>query len=253
MATVALSKITAYTDRLLRTGKIEDWPGAANGLQVENNGKITRLAAAVDASGTVLQMAVAAQADLLIVHHGLFWSPSHPWTGKRYTQVKTLLDHNLAVYSSHLPLDVHPVHGNNVQLCRALNLKPGLPFFHYKNQLLGVSVHNRISRQELTRRLQLATGQKSLVAPFGPQTCRKIGIVTGGAGDQIRLAASEGIDTLITGEGPHWSFTVAEELEVNILYAGHYATETFGVKSLAQHLAHKFNLPWIFLDNPTGL
>lgn len=253
MATVPLSKITAYADRLLRTVKTEDWPGAVNGLQVENNGKITRLAAAVDASWTVLKMAVAAQADLLIVHHGLFWAPSHPWTGKRYAQIKLLLDRNLAVYSSHLPLDIHPVHGNNAQLCRALGFKPAEPFFHDRDQWLGIAVHSRVQRQELTRRLHLATGQKPLVAPFGPEVCWKIGIVTGGAGDQIRLAASEGIDTLITGEGPHWSFTAAEELEVNVFYAGHYATETFGVKSLTQHLAHQFKLPWIFLDNPTGL
>jgi dinuclear metal center YbgI/SA1388 family protein len=250
---ILLSKIVAYTDRLLRTATWNDWPEAVNGLQMENNGRVGRIAAAVDASWTTLRMAIAAQADLLLVHHGLFWAPSHPWTAKRYRLIRTLVENNLAIYSSHLPLDAHPRYGNNIQLCRAMGLKPSRKFFYEKGQPIGVAIDTRMTRNELARRLQRAVGQKPMVIPFGPATCRKIGVVSGGAGDQVKLAASEGVDTFITGEGPHWSYAAAEELDVNLMYAGHYATETFGVKALAEHLSRQFKVPWIFLDNPTGM
>jgi dinuclear metal center YbgI/SA1388 family protein len=253
MKPIHLSRIVAYTDRLLRTSTFTDWPGAANGLQVENNGRVNRLAAAVDASWTTVRMAAEAKADLLMVHHGLFWSPSHPWTGKRRNLIQVLLEHNLAVYSSHLPLDAHPKYGNNTLLCRALGFKVHRDFLVEKGHPLGVSVRTSMTRTDLVRRLQRAVGHRPLVIPFGPSMCRSIGILTGGAGDQLRRVASEGVDTLITGEGPHWSYALAEELGINVLYGGHYATETFGIKALAQHLSARFGLPWVFLDNPTGL
>src|SRR6266542_4498812 len=107
MPKASLTAIVKHCDRLLRTDKIKDWDGAANGLQVENRGAVTRIAAAVDASLATVRLAIAAKADLLIVHHGLFWSPSHPWTGKKYELLRLLMDRDLAVYSSHLPLDAH--------------------------------------------------------------------------------------------------------------------------------------------------
>lgn len=253
MPKVSLASVARYCDRLLRTGKIEDLDRAANGLQVQNRGHVTRLAAAVDGSLATIRMAIAERADLLLVHHGLFWSPSHPWTGKRYELLRLLLDHDLAVYSSHLPLDVHPRLGNNAQLCAKLGWRDLKPFFPYKNQFIGLQTRTRLARAELGRRLALVLGTEPLVLPGGPIVCQRIGVVTGGAGDQLKLAASEGIDTFITGEGPHWSYALAEELGVNVFYGGHYATETFGVKALAQHLSAKFGLPWGFLDRPTGL
>ena len=253
MATTSLSALARHCDRLLRTADIKDYDGAANGLQVENRGRVTRLAAAVDASLATVKLAIAARADLLLVHHGLFWGPSHPWTGKRYELLRLLLENNLAVYSSHLPLDAHPKLGNNVQLATALGLTRLQPFFFEKGQHLGLQTKTNLSRDELMRRLGLVVGRPPLLLPGGPATCRRIGIVTGGAGSQLKLAASEGVDTFITGEGPHWTCALAEELGVNVLYGGHYATETFGVKALAKHLSAKFKLPWTFLDHPTGL
>jgi dinuclear metal center YbgI/SA1388 family protein len=253
MSKTSLSAIVGYCDHLLHTAGVRDFERATNGLQVENNGKVSRVAAAVDASLATVRLAVAAKADLLLVHHGLFWGPMHPWTGKRYQLLRCLLDHNLAVYSSHLPLDAHPKLGNNAQLGRALGLKNLRPFFFDHGQYIGFQARARIARTELAARLQRVVGVEPVVIPGGPESCRRIGVVSGGAGDEIQRAADEGVDTFITGEGPHWSYALAQELDLNVLFGGHYATETFGVKALAAVLSGRFQIPWTFVDYPTGL
>jgi dinuclear metal center YbgI/SA1388 family protein len=218
-----------------------------------NRGGVTRIAATVDASLTTVKLAIAARADLMIVHHGLFWSPSHPWTGKKYELLRLLVENKLAVYSSHLPLDAHPRLGNNARLCAALGLKKWKPFFFSHGRFIGFQARQQIPRADLARRLERATGAKPRILPGGKNVCEKIGVVTGGAGGDLKQAAEEGVDTFVTGEGPHWTYALAEELGINVLYGGHYATETFGVKALASHLSRKFKLPWEFLDHPTGL
>jgi putative NIF3 family GTP cyclohydrolase 1 type 2 len=110
-----------------------------------------------------------------------------------------------------------------------------------------------VTRDDLAAKLAQAVGGPVKICPGGPFRCKSIGLVTGGAGAEVAQAAAEGVDTFITGEGPHHSFTLAEELGVNILYAGHYATETFGVKALAERVAKKFGLAWEFIDHPTGM
>src|SRR5271154_3669493 len=253
MPKISLAAITARCDKILRTAVIGDYDGAANGLQVENSGAVTKIAAAVDASLATIKLAIAAKADLLIVHHGLFWSPRQPWTGKNYELLKLCIENNLAIYSSHLPLDAHPKLGNNAQLCAALGLKNLKPFFLTHGQTIGFKSQTKISRSELAARLERATGTKTRIIPGGKDVCKKIGVVTGGAGNELRQAAGEGVDTFITGEGVHWTYGVAEELGLNVFYGGHYATETFGVKALSAELAGKFHIPWEFLDYPTGL
>ncbi len=253
MSKASLSEIVRHCDRLLRTDKVVDYDGAVNGLQVENRGQVTRIAATVDASRATIKLAIAAKADLLIVHHGLFWSATHPWTGRRYEMLRLLLENNLAVYSSHLPLDAHPALGNNALLCAALGFKKLRPFFPSHGQTIGFQTITNISRDELASRLACATGAKPRLIPGGPKICRRIGVVTGGAGGDLRIAAAEGVDTFITGEGPHWTYAVAEELGLNVFYGGHYATETFGVKALAAALARKFKVSWTFVDHTTGL
>jgi dinuclear metal center YbgI/SA1388 family protein len=207
----------------------------------------------VDASLATVGKAIKARADLLIVHHGLFWSKRQPWTGKSIELLRLLIENNLAIYSSHLPLDLHPKLGNNAQLASALGFTKTNPFFFTRNQFLGVQTMSAVSRDELKKRLRSVTGADVKCIPAGPAKCRRIGIVTGGAGAEVKLAASEGVDTFITGEGPHWTFPLAEELGVNVFYGGHYATETFGVKALAAHLSAKFRVPWSFIDHPSGL
>jgi dinuclear metal center YbgI/SA1388 family protein len=253
MASASLAEITRYCDRLLRTSEIKDYDGAANGLQVENRGRINRIMAAVDASASTVDIAIESEADLLIVHHGLFWAPSHPWTGRRYQLLRRLIENDLAVYSSHLPLDLHPRLGNNRLLANALGFRKLKPFFLKHGEPLGCKTIARVDREELAARLASATGNRVTVLPGGPRACRRIGIVTGGAGGQLLQAVAEGVDTFITGEGPHWTFATAEEAGINVLYGGHYATETFGVKALAKHLSQRFGVSWGVIDYPTGL
>jgi len=253
MRQASLAKIVDYCNRILRIAQVNDYDGALNGLQVQNNGRITRIAAAVDASLATAKLAVDAGADLLIVHHGLFWSPRQPWTGANYRLFEYLLKNNLSVYSAHLPLDLHPKLGNNAQLCRALGFTKLQPFFFQKNQHLGFKTTKPISRAQLAQRLERAVGGPARVLAGGDPSCRNIGVVTGGAGSELKAAAQEGIDTFITGEGPHWTYTLAEELGINVFYAGHYATETFGVKVLSAEICGRFDIPWTFIDHPTGL
>jgi dinuclear metal center YbgI/SA1388 family protein len=253
MPKVSLTALVAYCDRILQTRDIGDYEGALNGLQVENRGSVTKIAAAVDASLVTIKLAVAAQANLLIVHHGLFWSQRQPWIGTNYQVLRFIIENNLAIYSSHLPLDAHVKFGNNVQLCKALRLARLKPFFHSHGQTIGFKSQTTLSRAELAARLERATGVPPIVVPGGRGICQSIGVVTGGAGAELKAAVHEGVDTFVTGEGPHWTFALAEELGLNVLYGGHYATETFGVKALAAHLAKHFKLRWEFLDHPSGL
>jgi dinuclear metal center YbgI/SA1388 family protein len=198
-------------------------------------------------------MAVAQRADLLLVHHGLFWNGLAPITGPAFRRIAGLIRGDVAVYSSHLPLDRHPHVGNAPVLARLLGMTLAGDFGNYRGQTVGVWGELDLSRDEFARRVAHATGQAPRVLAVGPERVRRVGIVTGAGGGVIRQAADAALDTYLTGEGPHWSYFDAEELRINVLYAGHYATETMGVKALAEHVNAKFGLPWTFLDHPTGL
>jgi len=249
-----LKYLVESANQWLKVSEIPDYPGAVNGLQLQNNGKISKIAAAVDACLPVIRAAVAAGADLLVVHHGMFWNGARPLTGSVYEKLKLAMDHNLAIYSCHIPLDVHPELGNNACLAKALDFSPVEPFFQWKGIQLGVRHRGSMSREALLAKVATATGNPVHLCPGGPEMVRDIGIITGGAGAEVFAIAETGIDTFITGEGPHWSYTVAEELGLNIFYAGHYATETFGVKALAAKWCEENpGLEWCFLDHPTGL
>ncbi len=249
-----LTTLVSTLDSLLRPAEITDYPGAVNGLQIANSGSITRIVAAVDACEEVIREAARENGTLLIVHHGLFWNGVQPITGSHYRKLKAALDGNLALYSSHLPLDLHPELGNNALLARALGMTSLKPAFEMKGQAVGVSGKIKaITRESFGKKISEAVGDDVHLAPGGPSTIRTVLIVTGGAGSEVIRAAGLGVDAFVTGEGPHWSYTAAEEAGINLFYAGHYATETFGVKALAAHLSKKTGLPWSFLDHPTGL
>jgi dinuclear metal center YbgI/SA1388 family protein len=249
----ALSQIVDYGDRYLRIREIGDWPNALNGLQIENSGKVTKIGATVDASSRTLAEAAKREIDLLIVHHGLFWPGLRPVTKALRRQLNTAFQSNIALYSAHLPLDLHPQVGNNIQLAKSLGLKSTTPFFEEKGELIGIKARAATSRNDLKRKLDKSLGVKVKAFKFGPEGTKTIGIITGGAGGEIYRVADEGIDTFITGEAPHWAAIAAEELGINLFLGGHYATETFGVKALAEHLAKKFQIPFEFIDCPTGL
>ena len=257
-----LALLVEHLDRRLRLAEIGDYPNALNGLQLANNGQVHKVAAAVDASLATVRLAAARGCELLLVHHGLFWSGLQPLTGNRYRLFEEAIRSNVAVYSAHLPLDTGE-QGNSRLLADALRLQDSagnppawMPFFPAKGTPVGyrAALGEGISRETLIQRLSEALDGGSVrVCPGGPETIRHLGVITGGAGAEVSATAAMGIDTLITGEGPHWTYAMAEEVGANILYAGHYATETFGVRALAQHLGRHFGLSWEFIDHPTGL
>lgn len=249
-----LSFLVSTLNSLLNTAEISDYPGAVNGLQIENSGTITRLVAAVDACEEVIREASRVKGTLLLVHHGLFWNGVQPLVGTPYRKLKAALDGDLALYSSHLPLDFHPELGNNVLLAQALGMTTVKPALIVKGRAVGLMGKIKaITRDEFSKKISEAVGGPVHLAPGRSEKIRTVLIVTGGAGSEVTEAAKLGVDAFVTGEGPHWSYTAAEEEGLNLFYAGHYATETFGVKALAAFLGRKTGLPWSFLDHPTGL
>src|SRR5262245_43497918 len=249
----SLSEIVSYTDQYLRIRDVGDWDNALNGLQIENSGRVTRIAVAVDVSSRVLTKAAKREADLLIVHHGLFWAGLQPIRRALRHQLLVAFENDIALYSAHLPLDIHPRLGNNAHLVAALGLKSARPFLEEKGQPVGLKIRASLERSELVRKLEKALGGPVKVFGFGPKRTSTIGVVTGAAGSEIYRVAAVGIDTFITGESPHWAAVAAEEVGVNLFLGGHYATEVFGVKALAAHLSKRFKVPWEFIDCPTGL
>jgi dinuclear metal center YbgI/SA1388 family protein len=246
--------LTGYLDDYLRVAEeVADAPEALNGLQVGNAGEITRLAAAVDMCEATVRLATEQRADCLLVHHGLFWGGLRPLVGPAYRRVAALIHGNIALYAAHLPLDRHPEVGNNSVLARLLGVTVRGEFGSYHGAPIGVWGEYSSKRDELSWSLTKALGSAPRLLPFGPERVQRVGIVTGAGGSLIPQAAAAGLDTYVTGEGQHWTFFDAEELGINVFYAGHYATETVGVKALAEHAARKFDLPWVFLDHPTGL
>jgi dinuclear metal center YbgI/SA1388 family protein len=253
MRAIDLAVLVSYLDRYLRISEVADAPNALNGLQVANGGTISRAAAAVDLCDATVQMAAQQGADLLLVHHGLFWRGLEPLTGRAYRRVAGLIKQNIALYSAHLPLDVHPEVGNNALLAHQLGVARRGEFGEEYGLRIGVWGEVDVPRAALAQRLEEVVGGRTRLMAFGPERVRRVGIVTGAAGSMIGQAAALGLDTYITGEGPHHTFFDAEELGLNVFYAGHYATETFGVKALAERLCTEFDFPWTFLDHPTDL
>jgi dinuclear metal center YbgI/SA1388 family protein len=249
----SLSEIVRYSDTYLRTADVEDYPNALNGLQIENSGNVTKIGAAVDVSSATLKRAAEQKIDLLLVHHGMFWPGLQPVVGPFRRQLRFAIENDIALYAAHLPLDLHPEIGNNVELARSLGFEESEPFLELKGQLIGRKIKASLHRDELITRLEKSLGSGVQCVGVGPDKIDAIGIVTGGAGGEIHGAAREGVDTFITGEAPHWAAVAAEDLGLNLLIGGHYATETFGVKALAAHLSDKFKIPWEFIDHPTGL
>jgi len=248
-----LTELVSYLDGYLRVAVVPDAPHAVNGLQVANRGTVSRVAVAVDLCEATVRLAAEQGADLLLVHHGLFWGGLQPLTGRAYRRVASLIANDIALYSAHLPLDLHPDVGNNAVLARQLGVSLRGEFGEEYGVRIGRWGEIDVSRDGLERQLAALMGSAPRLMAFGPERVQRVGIVTGAAGSMIAQAADAGLDTFVTGEGSHHTFFDAEELKVNVFYAGHYATETVGVKALAEHLHARFHLPCTFLDHPTGL
>lgn len=254
-----VDEVAEHLDSMLRTREIPDYPSAINGVQLANEGEIRAVASAVDCSMRTIRGAIDAGANLLVLHHGLFWSGLQPIRGPLYRRLTALLSHDIAVYASHLPLDAHPEIGNNVLLARALGLAPSDGFATFQSVQIGVRGTSDLPTIELQRRAaEFARRYRTdlRASAFAPERRTRRWAICTGAGasaDTLREAIRAGVDTLIVGEGPHWTAVDADELGLVILYAGHYATETLGVQALAENVGTRFGLPWTFVDAPTGL
>jgi dinuclear metal center YbgI/SA1388 family protein len=255
---VRAAELAQRIDRLLGVDGHPDYAAALNGLQFDHRGPVRAIAAAVDVSQRVIRAAAASGANFLIVHHGLFWSGARPVTGAQYHRFRELFEHDVAVYSAHLPLDSHPALGNNVLLAREFALEPSRPFADYQGVPVGVAGDADMPTEAI---LGLADAfarrhggtARSSEMPAGHRT-RRWAICTGAgaSSDTLREAEAAGVDTLITGEGPHHTVVDAPERGLVVIYAGHYATETLGVAAVAERIAGEVNLPWSFVSAPTG-
>jgi dinuclear metal center YbgI/SA1388 family protein len=254
-----IQEMALYIDGLLETATTPDYPAALNGLQLENRLEITGITAAVDFSTRAINGALAAKANLLVVHHGMFWDGPGHFRGNSYRRLRLLIENDIAVYSSHLPLDRHPTLGNNVLLARQLGLKPSAPFAEFEGISIGVSGQSEIETATLIERARkFATnhGGDVRTTPVGKRRETRRWAICTGAGasaETLRDAREREIDTLIVGEGPHWTAVYAEENELALIYAGHYATETLGVRALAEHLGERYDISSNFVSAPTGL
>ena len=255
---VSLDAIVTALDTELRTAELPDYGGAVNGLQVANEGTVQRVAVAVDASHAAVNEAVMLGAQLLIVHHGLFWAGAQPLTGVRYRKWRTLLQRNVAVYASHLPLDLHPTLGNNARLAATLGLVPSGGFARHKTVDIGCLGTAQEPTADLVARVRALAvrygGTVRTSVPVEGRTTTRWALCSGGgaSSDTIAEALAKGVDTLIVGEGAHHTTVDAIEHDLCIVYAGHYATETLGVQALGGFLQERFGLPWTFLHLPTG-
>jgi dinuclear metal center YbgI/SA1388 family protein len=249
-----LLEIVAFCDSRTRQVEIRDFDGAHNGLQIENNGSVKKIAAAVDGSRASFEAAVAAGADFLICHHGIFWNPPGPLTGAAGAKIKFAFDNNLAVYGSHLPLDCHPEIGNNALLAKKLGLEVTRSFLPYEGEnIASIAEGPKGGRAELARKLQDAFPDTYQGIEYGSESPKKVAILTGSGQSAVPHLLPHGVDTLITGELRQHHFSMAQELGLNLYPCGHYATEVFGVQALAAEASEKFALEWSFLDQPCPL
>ena len=248
-----LSRLVAWLDTYLETDAFEDV--SLNGLQVEGQPEVNKVAVAVDSSLTTFEQAAEVGADLLIVHHGLFWGGPLPIMGIHGRRVRYLLEHNLSLYASHLPLDAHREVGNNWGLAKILGMDDLEPFGHWGKRAIGVKGRfpNPVTLRELADTLEKELGESVLVHAGGKLELETLGIISGAAARDVATAADEDLDAFLTGEPKHETFYDAFELGINALYAGHYMTETVGVSLLADKIEQEFGLATEFILLPTGL
>ncbi len=243
-------ELVAYLDDLLNIHQIADF--GPQGLQIEGRETIDKLAVGVDAAHGTIDGALAAGADMLIVHHGIFWGPTKRLAGAFGRKVRRFMEADLNLYAAHLALDAHPTLGNNAELCRLLALSPVGSYFEYRGLDVGLLAEPMAPTtfDMLVERFTQALQPPLKVEAWGPERVGKVAVCSGDAARSMEEAHSLGCDTLVTGELDYTMAHAAEELGMNVIYGGHYVTETLGVQALARHLNETFGLPWAFIDVP---
>ncbi len=238
-----LKEIVAYLDEFLDVNAIDD--SCKNGLEIGGKEEIKKGGFAVDACLESAQKAALAKCDLLVVHHGLFWESIGALTDLLYKRIKEMIKNDIALYAAHLPLDIHPKVGNNVQLANLLDLSVDKTFCDYKGHDIGVICENKTNFDEILDRFRRHFPVRYIKCT---DTAEKVGIITGSGGRGIPEAVEKGCDTFITGELRYQEYRMIDEYEINIICGGHYATEQGGVKALMDHLQKKFPIECEFLD-----
>jgi dinuclear metal center YbgI/SA1388 family protein len=250
--TIAIEEITTYLDQYLKISSIPDI--SPNGLQVLGARDVARIAYAVDTSVQTIKEATRADADLLIVHHGLWWGRHEQIVGNMYKRVSTMIKNNLGLYAAHLPLDCHPQVGNNAELCRLMGLKVDRTFAEYKGVDIGVI--GELTRTQKRTAFVDAVAKKlstqPIVLEFGAETVKRVGVASGNGSFCVEEAARLGCDTLLTGETSHSAYHPAREAKINLVFAGHYASETVGLQALQRHVDKRYDIPSVFVAAPTG-
>lgn len=246
-------ELMSYLDDLLAIHAYPD--PSLNGLQVEGNDEVTKVAFAVDATMAAFEQAAEVGADMLVVHHGLFWGDAEPIRGMMGRRIRFLLERNISLYAAHIPLDAHKELGNNWGLAGIIGMTDLEPFGSWQGHDIGVKgvFPNPISLRDLADLIEKELGESVLVHAGGPMSVSTLGIISGAAARDISTAADEGLDAFLTGEPKHDTFAIPFEREINALFAGHYMTETVGVNLLAQRLRDDHGLETEFLLLPTGL
>ncbi len=248
-----LEVVSRFCNDRLKIEDVPDFPGAENGLQIANDGQVTKVGAAVDAGMEPFRKAVDANIDFLIVHHGLYWNPPVPLIGVAYEKIKLLLQNNIAVYSSHLPLDGHPEIGNNAIIARKLGLRTNSTIFPYEGVDAGLLTEGIESRQELRASLENLFPNGIQAIEFGPENLERIAILSGSGNSVVSEILGVGTNTLVTGELRQHHFNMAQELGLNLYACGHYATETFGVDALGREVGKQFGLGYEFIETSCPL
>jgi dinuclear metal center YbgI/SA1388 family protein len=244
-------EIVTYLNSLLAIDKIKD--SSCNGLQVQGEKTIKRIGCAVDACMAVYKKATARKCQMLIVHHGMIWNGLKSITGAIRDHVGFLIDKGINLYAAHLPLDLHPVLGNNIVLARMLNLSEIRSFGKYHDNDIGFDgiLPMACTIDELGKILGKKLGGTFSTLPFGRTKIRTVAVVSGGGSDAIVEAIDKKIDCFITGEPNHWNHHSALEGKLNVLYLGHYHSETPGVRAVGKNLSQKFDVETVFINEPT--
>ena len=245
-----LKEVVDFLDNELGIKDVED--RSNNGLQVSGNEEVKRIAFAVDACLEVFEK--AKEFDMIIVHHGLSWGDSLKYlTGINYSRVKFLVENNISLYAAHLPLDKHKAYGNNAQFCKIFGFSNVKEFGDYNGQVIGFSGEKEISLKDFVKEINEKLNTKCKVLDFGNEKIKNIGVVSGGGSSALNEAIDKDLDCFVTGEIPHYAYQLAKEGKINLIAAGHYATETLGVKALMNPVKEKFNVEVKFIDAPSGL
>jgi dinuclear metal center YbgI/SA1388 family protein len=251
----ALTDVVRYLDTLLEPRAWSD--SSLNGVQVESpREEVHTVAYAVDAGLSIIERAVELGAHLLIVHHGIFWGQERPITGALAKKVRLLLEHGCTLYASHLPLDGHPEVGNNALLGRYLGATNLEGFLEHKGKCIGMKgvFATPIKLEQVMEMTSRMTGfSTQLALPFGKEVINTVAVVSGSGSSAIQQCADEGIELLVTGEAKQEAYHHAKERHLNVLFAGHYATETFGVEALGRRLEREFGVRACFIDEKTGI